>query len=344
MLSNIPIGFIAYAKETLEAFVFACFVEDGHLVWRSQVTPVPGEFDVLISVEAAGVNRPDLLQRAGLYPPPAGAPAALGLEVSGTVKATGAGVTRFAAGDRVMALVPGGGYASHALADEGSVLHLPGALSFEEGAAVPETAFTVTTNVLEDGRLQRGERLFVHGATSGIGTMAASIAGTIGAEVFGTAGTQEKVAAAESHGYAKVWNYREEDWSSQMRDMGGCDVVLDMVGGDYVPKNMDMLRPKGRHVSIAFQGGMQATISIVDIMRRRLTLTGSTLRGRTDQEKSGVRARVEDELLPLFAAGRIKPLLGLTVPFSEVEKAHQAMQDGDLIGKAVLTMDEPDLG
>jgi putative PIG3 family NAD(P)H quinone oxidoreductase len=323
--------------------MFACFVEEGKLVWRGRGTPEPGPGEVLIQVAAAGINRPDLLQRAGFYPPPDGAPESLGLEVAGTVAAAGPGVTRFETGDRVMALVPGGGYASHALADEGSVLMAPAALSDTEAAAIPETAFTVTTNVLEDGRLTQGERLFVHGATSGIGTMAAALAGALGAECYGTAGTRQKVEAAEGLGFVRVWNYREEDWSAAMSQAGGCDVVLDMVGGDYVARNLAMLRPRGRHVSIAFQGGMEAKVSIVDIMRRRLTLTGSTLRARDKEEKSRLRARVEDVVLPLLAAGRVKPVIGLTVPFSEVERAHQAMQEGDLIGKAVLIFDEPPL-
>jgi NADPH2:quinone reductase len=317
----------------------ACFAEDGQLVWQDVPIPQVGPKDVLIEVAAAGVNRPDLLQRAGAYPPPDGAPKSLGLGVAGTVLETGREVGRFQPGDRVMALVPGGGYASFAAADEGSVLHLPDSVSFAEGAAIPETAFTVTTNVLEDGRLQRGERLFVHGATSGIGTMACSIAKVIGAEVYGTAGSSEKVEAAVNHGFDGVWNYREEDWAAAMQEEGGCDVVLDMVGGDYVPRNLSMLKPRGRHISIAFQGGMQASVSIVDIMRRRLTLTGSTLRGRSAAEKAAVRARVEDELLPSVATGAIRPLIGLQVPFSRAEEAHRAMQEGELIGKAVLVSD-----
>ncbi|MCQ8186548.1 NAD(P)H-quinone oxidoreductase [Parvularcula maris] len=312
-------------------------------MWRSQGTPEPGQDQVLIRVAAAGVNRPDLLQRAGLYPPPEGAPQSLGLEIAGQVEKVGSGVTRFEPGDRVMALVPGGGYASHAVADEGSVMMLPDALSDAEGAAVPETAFTVMTNVFEDGGLKKGERLFVHGATSGIGTMAAALANAMGAECYGTAGTAEKVDAAGRLGFAKVWNYREEDWSAGMSEAGGCDVVLDMVGGDYVPRNLAMLRPMGRHVSIAFQGGMEATVSIVDIMRRRLTLTGSTLRARSVEEKSRLRSRVESDVLPLLASGKLKPAISLTVPFSQAEEAHSSMQEGDLIGKAVLTYDEPPL-
>jgi putative PIG3 family NAD(P)H quinone oxidoreductase len=309
--------------------------KDGALEWKRAELTV-GDGEVLIEVAAAGVNRPDLLQRAGVYPPPPGASEALGLEVAGTVVEVGSGVSRFGPGDRVMALVPGGGYATHTVADEGSVIGLPSSLGFEEAAAFPETAFTVWTNVFEGGALRKGERLFVHGATSGIGTMAASIAGAMGHEVFGTAGSTRKVTHAGKLGFTRVWNYKTEDWSAAMQAEGGCDVVLDMVGGDYVPKNLAMLREGGRHVSIAFLNGIEASISIVEIMRRRLTLTGSTLRARPVEEKSRLRAEVESRVLPLVAAGKIRPDIGLRVPMAEVESAHQAMQSGNLLGKAVL--------
>lgn len=320
----------------------SCHVEGVDLVWKEEPTPEPAPENVMIAVHAAGINRPDLLQRAGFYPPPPGAPLSLGLEVSGTVAAIGDSVTRLQVGDRVMALVPGGGYATHCSAHEGSTMLMPQALSFSEGAAFPETAFTVFTNVFEGGALKKGERLFVHGATSGIGTMAASIGAALGHEVFGSAGSPDKVAAAEAHGFAKVWNYKDEDWSGGMQDLGGCDVVLDMVGGDYVPRNLAMLRDGGRHVSIAFQGGMEASISLVEIMRRRLTLTGSTLRARSSAEKSRLREAVEAKLFPLVEVGKIKPLIALEVPFDEADQAHQAMQSGQLMGKAVLINPKPD--
>lgn len=315
----------------------AVFVDgDGNLVWRESPRLVPGEGQLLIEVKAAGVNRPDIIQRSGAYPPPPGASDALGLEVSGVVAATGPGVTRFSEGDRVMALVPGGGYGEACISDEGTTMPLPQPLSFAEGAAFPETAFTVWTNVFEAGRLARGERLFLHGATSGIGTMAASIATALGHEVYGTAGSAEKVGIATEHGFTRVWNYREQDWSAEMSDLGGADVVLDMVGGDYVPRNLALLRPGGRHVSIAFLGGAEATVSIVDIMRRQLTLTGSTLRARPLAEKARLRAEVESNLVPLVMAGRLKPLVKLELPMTGADKAHQTMLKGDLIGKAVL--------
>lgn len=319
---------------------FAFFVgRDGALEWRETGPLTPGEGQVLIAVRAAGVNRPDLLQRQGLYPPPPGASEALGLEVAGRVAAVGQGVRRFAVGDDVMALVPGGGYATHALADEGATMPVPPGMGFVEAAAFPETAFTVWTNVVEDARLARGERLFVHGATSGIGTMAASVALALGAEVYGTAGTAEKIDAARRHGFTGVWNHREEDWSAAMQGLGGCDVVLDMVGGDYVPRNLAMLRPGGRHVSIAFLGGMEAKVPVLTVMQKRLTLTGSTLRARPKAEKARLRASVEAGLLPLVTAGRVRPLVTLRLPIAEAEAAHRAMDDGRLVGKAVLEVD-----
>ncbi|MEM1380264.1 MAG: NAD(P)H-quinone oxidoreductase [Pseudomonadota bacterium] len=311
--------------------------DDQSIAWREAPVPEVGADDVLIDVRAAGVNRPDLLQRMGVYPPPPGASEALGLEVAGTISAIGSAVTRFSIGERVMALVPGGGYAEQCRADQGSVMPLPQTLSFEEGAAFPETAFTVWTNTFEAGGLAHGERLFVHGATSGIGTMAAAIASAMGHEVFGTAGTDSKVKAAEELGFTKVWNYKTEDWSEAMQGHGGVDVALDMVGGDYVPRNLAMLRDGGRHVSIAFQAGLEAQVNIMAIMRKRLTLTGSTLRARPNAEKARLRGAVESSLFPLVSIGKLKPHIGLSLPMSEAEKAHDAMRSGALIGKAVLT-------
>lgn len=320
--------------------MFAFFSDGGTLAWREGEALVAAPNEVLIDVKAAGVNRPDLLQRAGLYPPPEGAPESLGLEVAGIVSQVGTAVSRFAPGDRVMALVPGGGYATACLADEGATMPIPEPLSMAEAAAFPETAFTVWANVFEGGRLARGERLFVHGATSGIGTMAAGAASAMGHEVFGTAGSAEKVKAAERLGFSKVWNYREDDWAAAMVEAGGCDVVLDMVGGDYVARNLSMLREGGRHVSIAFLGGASATISVVDIMRKRLTLTGSTLRARPREEKARLRAAVEGAFFPLIQTGKLKPHVTMTVPMAEADRAHEAMQTGALIGKAVLVNDE----
>jgi putative PIG3 family NAD(P)H quinone oxidoreductase len=308
----------------------------GSLSWKPVAELIPAGAEIVIEIAAAGVNRPDLLQRAGVYPPPPGASEVLGLEVSGTVRRTGPDVIRFKEGDRVMALVPGGGYATACLADEGSVLPVPAGLSDAEAAAFPETAFTVFANVMEAGKLSEGETLFVHGATSGIGSMAVAVATALGHPIYGTAGTDEKTMAAEADGYTRVWNYKNDDWSAAMQDEGGCDVVLDMVGGDYVPRNLAMLREGGRHVSIAFQGGVEATINVMDIMRRRLVLTGSTLRGRPAPEKARLRSAIEEAWVPLLKDGQLKPKVTMERPMDAVEEVHEAMRDGSLLGKGVL--------
>ena len=300
--------------------------------------PPPGPGQLRIAVAAAGVNRPDVLQRMGLYPPPEGASDVLGLEVAGRVASLGEGTDGFTVGDRVMALLPGGGYASQANAEAGSVLVVPDGITDIEAAAFCETAFTVWTNVFEGGALTPGERLLVHGATSGIGTMAGRMASALGAEVFGTAGTDEKCAAASGFGYARCWNYREADWADEISDAGGVDVVLDMVGGDYVQRNLSCLREGGRHVSIAFLRGMTAEVSVVDIMRRRLTLTGSTLRGRAPSEKARIAGELRRHVLPLLADGRVTPVIDATFPLERAGDAHRRMESSEHVGKIVLTL------
>ena len=313
------------------------------LAVTERALPPPGPGQVLIDVAAAGVNRPDVLQRMGLYPPPDGAGDVLGLEVAGRVAAAGqgvagSGVAGFEVGQRVMALLPGGGYANRALADAGSVLAVPDAITDVEAAAFCETAFTVWTNAFEAGALAPGERLLVHGATSGIGTMAGKLASAMGAEAFGTAGTDGKCAAAPAFGYARCWNYREADWAAEIADAGGVDVVLDMVGGDYVARNLGCLRTGGRHVSIAFLRGAKAEVSVVDVMRRRLTLTGSTLRGRTPQEKARIADELRAHVLPLLAEGRVTPVIDGTYPLEEAGAAHARMERSEHVGKIVLTL------
>ena len=310
-----------------------------------QALPPPGPGQLRIAVAAAGVNRPDVLQRLGLYPPPEGAGDVLGLEVAGRVAALGEGVSSgegggFVVGDRVMALLAGGGYASQANADAGSVLAVPDGVSDVEAAAFCETAFTVWTNVFEGGALAPGERLLVHGATSGIGTMAGRMASALGAEVFGTAGTDEKREAASGCGYARCWNYREADWAREVRDAGGVDVVLDMVGGDYVQRNLGCLREGGRHVSIAFLRGAAAEVSVVDIMRRRLTLTGSTLRGRAPAEKARIAGELRRHVLPLLAEGCVTPVIDGTFPLERAADAHRRMESSEHVGKIVLTVQQ----
>ena len=300
--------------------------------------PPPGPGEVAIEVAAAGVNRPDVLQRLGLYPPPEGASDVLGLEVAGRVAALGPGAAGFEVGARVMALVPGGGYASRVNADVGAVLPVPDAVSDIQAAAFPETAFTVWTNAFEGGALSPGERLLVHGATSGIGTMAGRMASALGAEVFGTAGTDGKCAAAAGFGYARCWNYREADWADAVREAGGVDVVLDMVGGDYLARNLSCLREGGRHVSIAFLRGKTAEVDITRVMRRRLTLTGSTLRARPAPEKARIAGELRRHVLPRLAAGRVTPVIDGTFPLEAAGEAHARMEASAHIGKIVLTL------
>ena len=300
--------------------------------------PPPGPGEVAIRVAAAGVNRPDVLQRMGLYPAPDGASDILGLEVAGTVAALGAGAAGVAVGDRVMALLAGGGYASRANADAGSVLPVPDGVDDIEAAAFCETAFTVWANVFEAGALTPGGRPLVHGATSGIGTMAGKMASALGAEVFGTAGTDEKCRAAEGLGYACCWNYREADWAEEVRAAGGVDVVLDMVAGDYVAKNLSAMREGGRHVSIAFLRGAKAEVSVVDLMRRRLTLTGSTLRGRPAPEKARIAGELRRHVLPLLARGLVTPVIDSTYPLAGAAEAHRRMESSAHVGKIVLTL------
>ncbi|MEO1042339.1 MAG: NAD(P)H-quinone oxidoreductase [Pseudomonadota bacterium] len=318
--------------------VHAMFVEaDKTMAWRDEPLPTLGEDEIAIDVVAAGVNRPDLFQRAGFYPPPPGASAALGLEVCGTVAAAGSKASdHWRVGDRVMALVPGGGYAERCHVHHGSVLEWPNSLKPEQAAGFCETAFTVWTNVFQSGALQDGERLFVHGATSGIGTMAAALAASRGHDVYGTAGTGEKVKAGEAAGFTTVWNYKSEAWDDEMTQLGGCDVVLDMVGGSYITRNFNMLRPGGRNVMIAFLGGMQAEVNLAMVMQKNLTLTGSTLRARSAAAKQSLRDAVREEVMPKVKTGDVKPIVGLTLPMHKADEAHRALEAGEVIGKVIL--------
>jgi len=308
-------------------------------VERAVPTPAAGE--VLVRVAAAGVNRPDVLQRKGGYPPPPGAPRILGLELAGTVVALGEGAGAEMLGQPVCALVAGGGYAEYAAVPAGQCLTVPAALTMIEAAAMPETLFTVWTNLFERAFAVEGDTVLVHGGTSGIGTMAISLANIFGLTIIVTAGTDEKCAAAKAWGADHAINYKSEDFVAAVKEITGgkgCAAVLDMVGGEYVPRNMQCLADDGRHVSIAVQGGMTATIPIFEIMRRRLTLTGSTLRARD----GGFKALVADELArivwPHVEAGRLKPAIDRTYPLAEAAEAHRRMEAGDHVGKIVLTM------
>lgn len=312
------------------------------LVPVERPVPRPGAGEVLIRVAAAGVNRPDVVQRLGAYPPPPGAPSILGLELSGTVVAVGAEVDPAMIGARVCALVAGGAYAQYAVAPAGMCLPVPEVVMMIEAAAIPETLFTVWTNLFERAFAVEGDAVLVHGGTSGIGTMAITLANIFGLEIIVTAGSDEKVAAARKLGADHGINYRTEDFVARVKEItGGKGVaaVLDMVGGDYVPRNLKCLAEDGRHVSIAVQGGASATIPIFDIMRRRLTLTGSTLRPRDTGFKTLVAEELKRTVWPYVEAGRLRPVIDRTYPLAEAAEAHRRMEAGAHVGKIVLTME-----
>ena len=300
--------------------------------------PRPGSGEVLIRVAAAGVNRPDILQRRGLYPPPPGAPDILGLEVAGAVVETGEGEEALL-GQSVCALVAGGGYAEYCAAPAGTCLPVPEGLSFVEAAAMPETLFTVWSNLFERGFAADGDTVLVHGGTSGIGTMAIALGNLFGLTTIVTCGTDEKCERAEEIGAAKAINYRTKDFVEEVARLTedkGVQVVLDMIGGDYLPRNLACLAEDGRHVSIAFQGGAKSQLSIPDLMRRRLILTGSTLRPRSVEFKTMVADEIARTVWPYVEGGRLRPVIDLTFPLAEAAKAHARMEAGEHVGKIVL--------
>ncbi|MGE3275394.1 MAG: NAD(P)H-quinone oxidoreductase [Vicinamibacterales bacterium] len=301
-------------------------------------TPEPGPLDLLIKVEAAGVNRPDVLQRLGKYPPPPGASDIPGLEVAGEVAAVGSEVFGWRVGDRVCALVAGGGYAEYCVAPAPQCLMAPEGLSLVEAAAIPETFFTVWTNVFERGRLQRGETLLVHGGTSGIGTTAIQLGVAFGASVLATAGTEEKCAACRRLGAAAAFDYHE-DWEAAVREQTGSrgvDVILDIVGGDYFPKNLSLLRTEGRLVQIAFLKSPAAELDLRQLMQRRLTVTGSTLRARTPEQKGAIARALHASVWPKLEDGTVKPVIQAVFPLERAGDAHRMLEHGRHIGKIVL--------
>lgn len=311
------------------------------LVPVERPVPQPGPDEVLIKVAAAGVNRPDVLQRKGGYAPPPGASSIPGLEIAGEIVALGEGVPREMLGQPMCALVAGGGYAEYCVAPVGQCLHVPEVLSMEEAAAIPETLFTVWTNLFERGFASEGDTVLVHGGTSGIGTMAIALCRIFGVDIIVTAGSADKVAAATRLGATHAIDYKAEDFVARVKDITGgqgVQVVLDMVGGDYVPRNLQCLAEDGRHVSIAVQGGPTATIPIFDIMRRRLTLTGSTLRNRDVSFKTLVADELARTVWPHVEAGRLHPVMDKSFPLAEAAAAHRRMEAGDHVGKIVLTM------
>jgi putative PIG3 family NAD(P)H quinone oxidoreductase len=302
--------------------------------------PRPGAGEVLIEVRAAGVNRPDILQRRGLYPPPPGAPTIPGLEVAGVVVALGEGVVDLFAGQAVCALVAGGGYAEYVAAPAGQCLPVPEALTMVEAAAMPETLFTVWTNLFERAFAREGERVLVHGGTSGIGTMAIALGSLFGLETIVTCGSDEKCRRAVELGAAHAVNYRKADFAEEVKRItggAGVEIVLDMIGGDYLARNLDCLAEEGRHVSIAVQRGASAELNIAKVMMRRLTLTGSTLRARPVDFKSLVADELARNVWPHIEEGRLRPVLDSVYPLAEAAEAHRRIESGEHIGKIVLT-------
>jgi NADPH2:quinone reductase len=304
-------------------------------------TPKPAAGQILVKVAAAGVNRPDLMQRAGLYPPPPGHSPLPGLEIAGEVAAVGQGVTRWKLGDKVCALVNGGGYAQYCLAEEPIALAIPAGLDMVQAGAVPETFFTVWNNVFERGRLTAGEWFLVHGGTSGIGTTAIQLAKAFGARVIATAGSPEKCKACLEIGADRAINYKTEDFVAAARDATGgkgVDVTLDMVAGDYTERNIAAAAEEGRIVQIAVLGGAEVKINIARVMMKRVTLTGSTLRPRTREAKAGFARALEAKVWPLLASGKVRVVMDSTFPLPKAADAHRRLESGAHVGKVVLVV------
>ncbi len=315
---------------------------EGRLAIIDRPVPQPEPGEVLIKVAAAGINRPDVLQRRGMYPPPPGAPDVLGLEVSGEVVAAGEGAESLV-GQKVCALVAGGGYAEYCVAPAGTCLGVPDAISMIEAAAMPETLFTVWVNLFERGFAADGDWVLVHGGTSGIGTMAITLGKLFGLKLIVTCGSDEKCARAVELGADWAINYRTQDFVEEVHRVtarAGVNIVIDMVGGDYVPRNLACLAEEGRHVSIAVQRGASAEIQIFDIMRRRLTLTGSTLRPRSVEFKTMVADEIARTVWPYVEGGRLKPVIDATFPLEQADAAHARMEAGNHVGKIVLEVGE----
>ena len=304
--------------------------------------PTPGPGEVLIRIHAAGVNRADAVQRMGHYPPPPGESEILGLEAAGTIAAVGDGVTNFAVGDEVCALLAGGGYATYCTVNALQVMPIPKGYSMVQAAALPECFMTVWTNVYDRGHLKDDETFLVHGGSSGIGTSAIMLAAHRGSTVFATAGSADKCQACVDLGAKRAINYRDEDFVEVIKEETGgkgVDVILDMVGGDYIPRNLSIMAPEGRHVSIAFLNGPKAEISVTDIMLKRLTLTGSTLRARPPEFKGQVAQSVVDNVWPALEAGAFAPIIDSVMPLADAAAAHERIESSQHIGKIILTID-----
>ncbi len=309
---------------------------------RERPIPKPANGEILIKVAAAGLNRADIMQRNGHYPPPPGASDLLGLEVSGSIAALGPDVDQLSVGDEVCALLAGGGYAEYCTAPATSCLPIPKSLNIIESAAVPETFFTVWTNVFMRGRLTKGERFLIHGGTSGIGTTAIQLANTFGAEVYATAGSAEKCETCIELGATVAINYRESDFEEQIKaktDGKGVDLILDIMGGSYFKKNLSCLAMEGRLVIIATQGGLKSELNVLPIMLKRLTVTGSTLRPRTAEQKAEIAQELKAYAWPLLDTGQVKPVIDSIFPMQKIRDAHERLESGSHIGKIIMQMD-----
>ena len=311
------------------------------LIPETRPVPSPGPGEILIKVAAAGVNRPDVAQRSGSYPPPPGASDLPGLEVAGEVAAVGPGTVRHKIGDKVMSLVAGGGYAQYCIAQDAQAMEVPPALSMLEAGAVPETLMTVWHNVFERGGLKPGETLLIHGGSSGIGTMAIQLAKAFGSKVIVTVGSKDKADACLKLGADRAINYKTEDFVTEVKTAtggAGANVILDMVGGDYIDRNYDAAAIDGRVVQIATLGGPKATVNIVKVMMKRLHHTGSTLRPRSNADKAAMVAAIEAKVMPLLRDGRVKPVMDRTFPLEKAADAHRRMETSEHIGKIVLAV------
>ena len=311
------------------------------LLPETRPVPSPGPGEILIKVKAAGVNRPDVAQRSGSYPPPPGASDLPGLEVAGEVVAVGPGAARHKLGDKVMSLVAGGGYAPYAIAQDAQAMKVPPSLSMLEAGAIPETLMTVWHNVFERGALKPGETLLIHGGSSGIGTMAIQLAKALGSKVIVTVGSQDKADACVKLGADRAINYKSEDFVAEVKaatDGAGANVILDMVGGPYVERNYDAASMDGRIVQIAFLGGAKANVNFTKLMIKRLHHTGSTLRPRSNADKAAMVTAIEAKAMPLLREGRIKPLMDSTFPLEKAADAHRRMETSEHIGKIVLAV------
>lgn len=315
--------------------------ESHHLSIELGPVPTPRADEVLIKVHSAGLNRADLLQRKGLYPPPEDASPVMGLEVAGTVQALGEQVTNWQVGDRICALTHGGGYAEYAVAPIGQCMPIPTGFSKAEAAALPEALLTVWHNLFQRAGLQSGERVLIHGGASGIGTLAVMMCSAMGAKVYTTAGTIEKCRALEAHGATCAINYKTEDFEEVLTGLGfnnKIDVILDMIGGDYIQKNLNLAAPEGRIVNIAYMRGFKAEVNFAPLLMKRITMTGSTLRAQTFAQKAVMVDEILAHVYPLLNSGQIKPLIDSIYPLDQVEQAHGHMQSGQHMGKIILKM------